>query len=177
MVGQHKSWVLAEQIYQLRIDAPSDLKIESVELKNGSTAIPKLRAQEDARNSQGRTMREDATGVCRPGTSLGFFQYDASKIRDADHVVIEISKPDSWFEHYTDQLNDDKRSPEALIAENRDSLKGDRISIDSPQLASPGYYEIRVAAVSRAGNLVGLFSDPLNVQLSLNDFKQRSATR
>ncbi len=170
-VSEHKSWTLSETIHQLKFQLPAHVTISKLNLTTGDGEIPQLEADAVRKNDSGRTMAPDVAGICRPGNVLGYFSYDASKVAGADHVVIEVSKPDSWFEHYSGTLRDKRLSQEISLADVSKDLQRTGCAIAAKRLGRPGFYQLRVSAVDKKGNLVGYPSDPLNLQFSSADVK------
>ncbi len=171
-VSEHKNWVLSETIHQLKFELPSGVAIKSVLMQNGTTLIPTLTPDTSSPSATGRTVTEDVGGVSRPGSNIGFFSYDASKIPGADHVVIELSKADSWFEHYSGTYRDKKLSPETSVVLKEPELRKEHFSTPAKQLDRPGFYEIRVSAVDKNGKLIGYPSDPISLQFSAEDIRK-----
>jgi protein O-mannosyl-transferase len=171
-VSEHKNWVAGETIHQLRLQLPNHMNIGSVNLIDSSTSIPSLVPDTSVPSAKGRTVAEDVGGVSRPGPIIGPFNYDATKVTGADHLIIEISKADSWFEHYSGTYRDKKLSPETSLVLKQAGLKQDHFSTASNQLERPGFYEIRVSAVDKDGKLVGYPSDPICLQFSSEDLRK-----
>ena len=175
-VSQYKSWIMSKNITQIALDinpAPYTMHVGSVRLLGGTRDIPVLEPDSKNHNSSGRTMAEDPAGVSRPGRTFGYFRYDAHSIVGADRVVCEISRPDSWFEHYTGELHDRSCSKEALFIKELPRLQGNAGCIDAKSVTRPGYYELRVFALDSDGRVAGYSSDPLNIQLSSEDFARK----
>jgi len=170
-VSEHKNWVASETIHQLKFELPNGMTIEKVSLHSGENAIPTLTPNISAPSTNGRTVAEDVGGVSRPGSTLGPYTYDISKIPNADHAVVEISKADSWFEHYSGTFRDQKLSPESFIAKTL-SAKSGQFNLPAKQLDRPGFYEIRVGAVDKNGKLIHYPSDPINLQFSAEDIRK-----
>lgn len=170
-VSEHKNWVGSETIHQLKFDLPDGVQIKNVTLLSGANAIPTIAPDTTAPKTDGRTVAEDVGGVSRPGTVIGPFKYDVSKVAGADHALFEISKADSWFEHYSGTFRDKKLSPEALLTKSTSEKTG-QFSLPAKELDRPGFYEIRVCAVDKNGKLCGFPSDPVDLQFSAEDIKK-----
>ncbi len=161
-VSQHKKWLAHGRIHRLGFLSPApgaEVRVFGLALARGADAIALLEA-----NSKG--FREDASGVVRAGGKLGRFTYDVSQIAGAKGVLCEISKPNAWFEHYTDTYRDAQPSPKALKSWTEKELSKVDATIDLKKMAGAGFYEIRVAAVDDKGTIIGYFSDPIMFQLS-----------
>lgn len=170
-VSEHKNWIDSETIHQLKFDLPNDVEIEKVILRSGENEMPTLVPDTNTQKADGRTVAEDVGGVSRPGRNIGPFTYDVSKVKGADHALIEISKADSWFEHYSGTFRDKKLSGEALATKVLDQKSGS-FNLPASQLDRPGFYEIRLCAVDKNGNLCGFPSDPIDLQFSAEDIKK-----
>lgn len=170
-VSEHKNWVSSETIHQLKFELPSGMNIEKISLLSGENTIPTISPNTSAPSTNGRTVAEDVGGVSRPGSNIGPFTYDISRIPGADHAVIEISKADSWFEHYSGTFRDQKLSPESSVAKALKAKSG-QFDLPAKELDRPGFYEIRVCAVDKNGKLIGFPSDPINLQFSAADIRK-----
>jgi protein O-mannosyl-transferase len=170
-VSEHKNWIGSEKIHQLKFDLPNGMTIGKLTLSSGENLIPTISPDLTAPEVAGRTVAEDVGGVSRPGTQIGPFIYDVSKVTGADHAVIEISNADSWFEHYSGTFRDTALSKEALISKSLNKKSG-QFSLPAKELNRPGFYEIRVCAVDKAGKLCGFPSDPIDLQFSAEDIKK-----
>lgn len=170
-VSEHKNWVSSETIHQLKFELPSGMNIEEISLRSGENAIPTISPNTSAPSTNGRTVAEDVGGVSRPGTNIGPFTYDISKVPGADHAVVEISKADSWFEHYSGTFRDQKLSPESLVTKTLNAKSG-QFDLPAKELDRPGFYEIRVCAIDKNGKLIGFSSDPINLQFSAADIRK-----
>ncbi|MBS1953589.1 MAG: hypothetical protein JST89_05375 [Cyanobacteria bacterium SZAS-4] len=170
-VSEHKNWVSSETIHQLKFELPSGMNIEKITLHSGENLIPTISPNTNAPSANGRTVAEDVGGVSRPGSNIGPFTYDVSKIPGTDHAVVEISKADSWFEHYSGTFRDRKLSPQALVTKAL-SAKTGQFDLPAKELDRPGFYEIRICAVDKNGRLIGFPSDPIDLQFSAADVRK-----
>ncbi len=170
-VSEHKNWVSSETIHQLKFELPNGMTIEKVNLHSGDREIPSMTPNTTAPSTNGRSVAEDVGGVSRPGNNIGPFTFDTSKIPGADHAIVEISKADSWFEHYSGTFRDQKLSPESFAAKKLNTKSG-QFNLPAKELERPGFYEIRVCAVDKNGKLIGFPSDPINLQFSAEDIRK-----
>jgi len=160
-VSQHKRWLARGKIHRLGISTPSPdvaISVHGVGLLNGRNAIPTL-------EPVGKNFVEDESGVIRAGGKLGHVNYDASQVSGATGVVFEISRPNAWFEHYTNTYRDAAKCDKALTSWTATALKGDNIPFGLKKLGGGGFYELRIAATGKNGDVVGYFSDPIMFQL------------
>lgn len=97
--------------------------------------------------------------------SLGI-TYDTSQISGAVSAMVEISKPNSWFEHYTGTFRDDSPSEKALTKITLPLLKSTDQKIDLTSLKESGFYQLRIAAIDKEGAMTGYFSDPIVLQVT-----------
>ncbi|HEY9784394.1 MAG TPA: glycosyltransferase family 39 protein [Candidatus Obscuribacterales bacterium] len=182
-VSERKSWVFAGNIAKLRLDTtckPSRLILHSIDVKSGDREIARLAPNPQLPNKARRYLTEDNTGVCRPGWDLGLFAYDVSRIPGAAAARYEVSQPDSWFEHYSGTFRDNQPSSHASIAGTFPDIQAAAKSIDISALPGPGFYELRIFALDKAGKVIGYSSDPINFQLSgadLRDAKRQKKER
>jgi hypothetical protein len=171
-VSEHKRWIETGTITRIGFQLlPSqnytieDLQIVSGDLKD----LPVLTASTPADSKSGG-MIQDELGMAHPHRQIGYLHYDASKIPDADHVVLQISKPDSWFEQSSDTFrSNEKENTEIEISHELKALKGDLVVIPSSELKGPGFYEIRVGAAAKNGDILLSYSDPINFYISEAD--------
>lgn len=159
-VSEHKKWLSEGRVHRLAISSPAPgvtVTVHGLALLSGRTAIPSL-------TPAGKNFTEDNSGVVRAFGKAGHFNYDASAIPGACAVVFEISKPNAWFDHYTNTYRDSSQSPKALKSWTSPNLSGNNQALDLKQLKDPGFYELRIAAVGKQGEVVGYFSDPIMFQ-------------
>ncbi|MBX9770256.1 MAG: glycosyltransferase family 39 protein [Candidatus Obscuribacterales bacterium] len=157
-VSEHKSWIMAGNISRLRLDLPPGSTIDALWLRKGDFEIPKL-VPDDA------TVRLDIEGTYRIPQGRALFKYDVSKMYLAKDVVVEVSKPDSWFEHYSGQLRDKTLSDKSLKSWHLGKTQG-TFELDPDTLPVAGYYQVRIAAIDDKGRVVGYVSDPVNLQVN-----------
>lgn len=160
-VSQHKKWLARGRVHRLGILSPSpdaEVTVYGLALLNGRNAIPKL-------EPTGKNFVEDVSGVIRAGGKYGHVNYDASAIDGATGVVFEISKPNAWFEHYSNTYRDSTKCEKALKSWTSAALSAVEQPIELKTLAGPGFYELRMAATAKNGEVIGYFSDPILFQL------------
>lgn len=152
---EHKVWLASDRVTRLKFDIfpkPSTIKLFNVSLPSSKSSVPEL------------TASTELDGLTQ-GTPKLLVYYDATAIPGAVKVMYEISKPDSWFEHYSATYRDAAPSKEKLKGGTFDGVKGSQ-NIDASELGGAGFYEFRVAAVDKDGKMLGYFSDPINFQYS-----------
>ncbi len=160
-VSQHKKWLTRGKIHRLGILAPApdaEVTVYGIALLNGKGAVANL-------VPSGKHFTEDETGVIRAGGKLGHFSYDVNNINGATSVVFEVSKPNAWFEHYTNSYRDAARCEKALKSWTSPVLNAVDQPLELRKLSGPGFYELRLAALGSNGEIVGYFSDPIMFQL------------
>jgi hypothetical protein len=160
-VSQHKNWALTERVNLVRLDLPTplaDVQLNGMTFLSGEKLIPQLFADENY-------LREDADGVSRLTKEKAVFEYDASQIDGADSFVVEVSKPNSWFEHYSGQMRDQELSKHALTRIVLKESKG-KFEIQSRVFPMPAYYQVRLACLNKQGEVIGFVSDSINLQVS-----------
>jgi hypothetical protein len=171
-VSEHKRWIetgtitrIGFQLLPAQKYTITDLRIVSGDLENLPTLTPGLPA-----DTMSGGMAQDELGMAHPHRKIGYLHYDASKIIGADHVVFQISKPDSWFEQASDTFRSTEKENEQIeIAHVAKPLKGDLVVFPTSELKSPGFYEIRVGAAARNGDILIGYSDPINFYISEAD--------
>ncbi len=159
-VSQHKKWVSSGRIHHLALvflPGCYSATLESVHLSNGTAEIPIL--EPDA-----TTLEADPTGVNRI-SGVAALSYDVSQVKGSSSAVVELSQPNSFFEHYSGEFRDTTLSPHALKRFNLMPLKG-RFEINPGEFPGAGYYQLRVAGISANGKIAGYVSDPINLQVT-----------
>ena len=159
---EHKKWIDSIAIGRLALTDPSasSLTLESLKLFSGERLIP-LFAVADS-------IAPDNRGIVNLGPekkNLGII-YDTSQVTGAASALVEISRPNSWFEHYTGTFRDDSVSDKALTRVPLPSLKSTDQIIDLSSLKESGFYQLRLAALDKEGTLTGYFSDPIVLQVT-----------
>lgn len=162
--SEHKKWIEDERISRLAVSSPGNeglLSLNGIKCYSGSTSIPLLHLRE-------KNIKVDERGIINLGKEMNnlAITYDASKISGAQKIIIEISKPNSWFEHYTGTFRDAEISEKAMLTKSLQSTKEDNYSLDLSSLKDSGFYQVRVAGASSTGKVVGYFSDPLVLQVT-----------
>lgn len=160
-VGQFKSWIAQSQINKLVVQFRSQSAIAADYSISGSFIPQRLLMPEFTCS---RTPGND--GILQVTRLLPVqAKFDVSGVSDAQTAVVEVSEPNSWFEHYSGTLRDDKFADKRLRQIKSDAQSG-LISVNADEFPCSGYYQLRAFAVNRQGNVVGYSSDPINVQVS-----------
>jgi hypothetical protein len=159
-VSEHKSWIMSEQIGRVKLEFPFkhyQQTVSRIVFSNGRTEIAVLKADK-------RSLHEAPDGNCYLNGSAGVFNYDASMLPGVKQVAVELSRPNSWFEHYTGTYRDTKLSEHALKSWRTERTKGS-FSLAARAFPSAGYYQLRICGLSGSGEGLGYVSDPVNLQL------------
>ncbi len=160
-VGERKRWTFTDKISQLYLDIPaaySHARILCVRLENGCRLVPTL--------SLDRTKCLDrADGMHTAYNRFFAINYDASHIPYAAGVTVELSKCYNQFVHFANTYHEWKLSDHELARFQLRSLAS-TLKLPAQLLPSPGWYEVRLAAVNSSGQVVGLTSDPLLLEES-----------
>lgn len=162
-ISEHKSWVMSELVKRLSFWTPSEkarINIAAVEALSGKNSVPSLWACAPG-------FKEDESGVIRTGKRTGYVGFDAASIPGAQKVLLEVSKPDWWFEHESGSYRDSKRSRSSFKTYEVDKLSSESEPFDLSVLPHSGFYELRVAALDDRGEIIGYFSEPLMFQVSM----------
>lgn len=166
-ISERKNWICEGRIKTIRLDTsikPVKLTLKSVKLVRGIKEIPVLEPSVKAmENKVG--VQEDTTGTVHTVGDLGPFAFDVTKIPGAKKVVYEVSKPNSWFEHYSGTFRDTDFCKNVAKTGEFHELKSENQTMNLRDLPEPGFYEMRIFAVDSAGKVIGYASDPINFQL------------
>jgi protein O-mannosyl-transferase len=160
-LSEHKSWLLSENVNRFRILTPKGpyrVEIENIRFLNPALVIPQLGT--DYKLSP----YEDEAGVYHLTHKQGFYvRYDATRIKGAQAIVYEISKPNYWFEHEDQSFNCGHLSNNIQLRRRLPELKGE-FTIAGKDLGT-GFFEIHLAAVDKTGTVIGFTSYPLSGQV------------
>lgn len=166
-VSEHKSWLSCQTIDRVRLQIPSpELKnnndkvhFTSIRFVSNEKLVPALTV------TAGSPLGEGVDGINRPVAADSFsVTLDASKIPNCKKVVVELSKPNSWFEHYTGTMRDKEFSKEAAKTFSGDQPKLE-VKLTKRDFPSPAFYELRGFALDEKGKVIGFSSDPLLLQI------------
>ena len=125
----------------------------------------------------GKELVLDNDGIARKRGAKPAFNYDVSNIPGAHRALLQLSAPNSWFEHYSgtyrDSLKQELPSGSSAAPQNNilsttlSQVKGARIPLTVSGLApaAKGFYELRVSALDAEGKPIGYFSEPICFQL------------
>lgn len=125
----------------------------------------------------GRELALDNDGIARKRGAKPAFNYDVSSIPGAHRALLQLSAPNSWFEHYSgtyrDSLQQEQTSGSAAAPQNNilsttlSQVKGSGIPLTVSGLApdAKGFYELRVIALDAEGKPIGYYSEPICFQL------------
>lgn len=170
-VSERKSWISGQTITQLCLELPflagqevqeagkeRLFQINSVKLLNSSTLMPTIK-------TDGEGLAEGLDGIFQVNGSQFHIECDASNIPGSDSICLEISRPNSWFEHYSGSFRDSTLSQYSLkTMKAAGNLAG--FTLKRSDFPLPAYYQLRIAALDSHGAVIGYVSDPLNVQIS-----------
>lgn len=112
--------------------------------------------------SDGRADNDGVYDVAAAGFAIN---YDATKVRNAKTIIVEVSRPGSILEEgvVLGRRNYDRKD-KALIRREFLQTAGS-IKFGPKELAKSGIYEIEVGTMDANGNL-GYFSDPLFIRVN-----------
>jgi hypothetical protein len=169
-VSEHKSWLMSGKIAALRLAAfpgPCLIDLKEVSATNSSAIVPLLEVTDysDGRVRSKLPLFLDPSGILYPQGLIGPLKFDARQINGAQKVMFEISKTNYWFEHASGTFTDNQLSKSASRRGWLTGLSGTNATVDCTGL-TPGFYELRVAAVDGAEKLIGRTSFPINFQIS-----------
>ncbi|MBX9938019.1 MAG: hypothetical protein K2Y32_02135 [Candidatus Obscuribacterales bacterium] len=158
-LSEHKSYLSLERLARISLGAQhKPLTIKNVRLISLPTR-PEVKAD-------GQLVL-DNDGIARPRGDRPTFSYDVSAIPYAAGAAYEVSKQDSWFEHYSGTFHENQFSKEAAVKGYFTKTKGCLIPISAVGIGANahGFYEVRVIAVDKDKVPLGYFSEPLSIQL------------
>jgi len=159
-LSEHKNWLKQGVVRGLALElvGGEPVTIQKIEALSLNDSLPLLQAD-------GHDLVEGVDGICRVRGSRPSFSYDVTNVPGATSAICEVSKPDSWFEHYSGTLRDTAASGNALHVVPFNKTKGKNILLSFAGLKDHGFYQIKIAAVDKDGKVLGYFSDPLNFQI------------
>jgi hypothetical protein len=160
-LSEHKNWLMQGVVHELAfktIGCPEAIEIASIRAINLENQMPNI--EPDAHD-----LVEGPDGICRVKGPRPTFSYDVSNVPGAVSATCEVSRPNSWFEHYSGTLRENDVSKNAFAVTPFNKVKGRNILLSYAGIKDHGFYQIKVAAVDKNGKVIGYFSDPLNFQI------------
>ncbi len=166
-VSERKSWIAGETINRLRLQllfpgkAPEAVLNKTAPMKvsviSGQNLIPILLPAPEQ-------LAEGIDGVDRMVEKHFDIACDARKLPGVASLALELSKPNSWFEHYAGTFRDRKFSDECL---KRFTASGNvsRFHFQRSDFPQPAFYELRAFALDKEGKVIGYCSDPIDLQI------------
>ena len=159
-VSEHKQWLALEHIAQLSLTLKGKSTLNAERISAGSLADKQPTLMPDQVN-----LIEDNDGICRVRGGRPTFSFDATNVPGATKVLIEFSKPNSWFEHYSGSLRNSEPSSEAAISNTLNKPRGVNVPLNFAGIKGHGYFQLRLIALDENDKTIGYFSDPLNFQM------------
>jgi hypothetical protein len=163
-VSEHKSWVKSGTIEQIALYSPAssqDIIIESVVLDTLDLQSPKISLSKQTEKLL------NCDGIVRLSQEDLGFDYDGSNIEGCRKIRVELSKHNSWFEHYSGTFRDRQASTNCLKFWQLNQNKG-QFSLANSDYPVSGFYQLRVFALDDRGSVIGISSDPINLQVSIS---------
>lgn len=132
--------------------------IKSVKLLNLSDEIPTLSLNSSLwiRNQNGTYSAKNKGAYV--------FNYDASRINGASRIVVEVSKPDFYWEYFTGSYRQKKLADKKLRALMLNRLSG-AFTLDASTFPCPADYQVHIAAVDASGKVCGYVSEPVTIHV------------
>lgn len=162
-VTEHKLWLGASHIHRLAIsDSGRALRLKSVSLVPATRRLMPTLDLSDETGAKAVDNR-GIINIDRGAESLRL-AYDASAIPNASAVVIQISRPNSFWEHSEGSYLANRLRDDALVTLRSEDLRNNDFALSLSALTQSGFYEVRLAA-SRDGEVTGYFSEPLILQI------------
>lgn len=162
-LSEHKSWFLTSLVHRFFVviaSGDTPVRIKQLRLCDGGEQIAKL----DHHPFKEGYLGPDGIFYLSRKVSSFKVDYDVNSIPGAKATLVEISKPNTWFEHQSHSFRDNVPCKNPLISKNLTTLDG-TLEVKTKELANPGYYEVRAAALDSNNEIAGYFSDPLVFQL------------
>jgi hypothetical protein len=163
-LSEHKSWLLTDIVHRLFVviaSGNSSVRVNQLRLLCGNDLIPSLRHHDFA---EGYLSPDGIFYLTEKMTNFKA-DYNLQNVTGAKSARLEVSRPNTWFEHTSKSFRDNVCSEDALFSKSISELNG-TINIETKELKGPGYYEMRIAALDANKNVVGYFSDPLIYQMA-----------
>lgn len=162
-LSEHKTWLLTDIVHRLSVviaSGNSPIRVNQLRLLCGNNLIPSLKHHDYV---EGYLSPDGIFYLTQKMTNFKV-DYDLQNVTGAKSARLEVSKPNTWFEHTSKSFRENVFSKDAMISKTITALNG-TISIETNKLNGPGYYEVRIAALDANSNVVGYFSDPLIFQM------------
>ena len=158
-LSEISSWALFGNLDSLKLmfaDPSLNYDIKWVKLLNLSNEIPTLSLKKPLwiRNQNGSYATKDKL----------VFQYDATKIKGAQQVIVEISSPDIYWEYFSGMYRQQELSSRKLNTLTLHQLSGE-FSIDNKMFPRDADYQIHIAALNASGQVIGYVSDPVIIHV------------
>lgn len=172
-LGPQKRWLLSKNVDMIRLDVATedyDWQISKPKLLDANAITPFLATASTADNYALAPLsadRKTKSEKSEPSRSAITFNYDASKLK-GHAVVVEVSKPYASFEHYDNLMRERTLNKRALLRAQLNNLKGN-FTIDTKVGDSDdqAVYQVHVAALDEAGQVMGTFSDSVTIRSAL----------
>jgi hypothetical protein len=172
-LAPQKRWLLSKNVDMIRLDVATedyDWQISKPKLLDANAVTPFLATANTDDNyalaplsADRKTKNEKSQPYQRAIT----FDYDASKLR-GHAVVVEVSKPYASFEHYDNLMRERNLNKRALLRAKLNDLKGSFIiETKADSKHDQAVYQVHVAALDEAGQVVGTFSDSVTIRSAL----------
>lgn len=158
-LSEHKQWLALETVDRLSLTLKGGSG-KALSVKSGSLADKQPTLEPDQKN-----LIEDNDGICRIRGPRPTFNFNAENVPGAKKVLVEFSKPNSWFEHYTGTLRNYQPSKQAELSTILTKARGAKMPLTFSGLKGHGYFQMRIIALDESDKPIGYFSDPLNFQM------------
>jgi hypothetical protein len=172
-LGPQKRWLLSKNVDMIRLDVATedyDWQISKPKLLDAIAVTPFLATANTDDNYALAPLsadRKTKNKESEPSKSAITFDYDASKLR-GHAIVVEVSKPYASFEHYDNLMRERNLNKRALLRAKLNNLKGNfTIDTKADGGQDQAVYQVHVAALDEAGQVVGTFSDSVTIKSAL----------
>ena len=182
-LGPQKRWLLSKNVDMIRLDVATedyDWQIRNPKLLAAKAITPYLATVNPADNYALATLSADRKNKNENrDQSKGAinFDYDASQIKSKEEeskpikdatLLVEVSKPWASFEHYDNLMRERSLNKRALLRVRLKNLKGRfKIETKADDNQDQAIYQVHVAALDEAGQVMGTFSDSVTIRSAL----------
>lgn len=162
--SQHKKWIEKAKIARLAFAIgpnKNKIAITALRCRRLTDKLPSLEL------GKGQ-LATDVRGIINIGPKVGSINlnFDTSKIADSKQSFIEVSKPNSWFEHYSGTFRDKVFSDHSMLTKKVNQTVTTNYNLELSKIKASGFYQVRVIALTDTGKPAGYFSDPLVLQVA-----------
>jgi hypothetical protein len=157
------SWSLFGNLDSLRLmltNISAIYDIKSVKFLNLSNEIPTL----STKNLLWTRNQNGTYDVTTKNKEKLVFEYDATKIKGAKQVIVEISLPDYYWEYFTTSYRQKKLADKKLKTLMLSQLCG-TFTLNAAMFPRTADYQVHIAALDSSGQICSYLSDPVIIHV------------